>query len=230
LGISVNREYRGKNVVPGWYLLQAPGTVNIRPLRYIVFDQPLRSTIDYVEINYTTVQSECRRCGGTGVENDWRYTVTGDVIQVVDEALLIQEVLKLIFTEIESNPFHTWYGTSLNDQIGRKISVGNLLQNMIIQDIYRAFGRWQSIKKQQEIAIGQFVSDAEYPYRLLNVSVQQSQQDYTVFFVNMTVQNRSQTPIILDRGVRVPQPADLLGSTQEQGIFRESLRNYVLTG
>ena len=230
LGISTNREYRGKDVTPGWSLIQAPGTVNIRPSRYIVFDQPLRSIVDFVEINYSTVQSECRRCGGTGVENDWRYTATGDVIQAVDEALLLQEMLKLIFTELGSNPFHTWYGTSLNDQIGRKISVGNLLQNLIVQDIYRAFGRWQSIKKQQEIAIGQFVSDAEYPYRLLNVSVQQSQQDFTVFFVNMTVQNRSQTPIVIDRGIRVPQPADLLGSTQEQGIFRESLSKYVLTG
>ena len=230
LGMPVNHEYRGKSIAPGWSLISAPRTLGDRPTRYIVFDTPLRSTGDVVEITYATLQQDCRRCGGVGVENDWRYTKTGDVIEVRDEALLIQEILKLLYTEAGSNPFHSWYGTSLLDQIGQKLGVGTLVQNIIVSDIYRAFGRWQSIKRQQEIAIGQFVSDSEYPFRLLSVNVQQSSSDPTVFFVSMTVQNRSGQPILIDRGVRIPQPTDLLGSTQQQGIFRESLRGYTLSG
>lgn len=230
LGVASNLEYRGKDVFPAWSLVAASRTNNLWPYRYIVFDRPLRSNGDFVQLTYTTVQQECRRCGGVGVENDWRYTRTGDVVEVRDEALLIQECLKLFYTEEGSNPFHAWYGTRLLDQIGQKITVGGLVQNLIVSDIYRAFNRWQSIKRQQEVAVGQDVSDEEYPLRLLSVDVTQSNSDPTVFFVNVTVQNRSAKAVVINRGLRIPEPQDLLGSTQQQGLMRQSLRNYVLTG
>jgi hypothetical protein len=230
LGITVDREYRGQDVVPGWYLVNAPNVLSDRPLRYIVFERPLRQNVSFCEISYATIQQECRRCGGSGVENDWRYTTTGGVVEVRDEALLIQELLKLFYTDEGSNPFHPWYGTRLLDQIGQKIAVGSVVQNLIVADIYRAFGRWQSIKRQQEISVGQDVSDAEYPFRLLSANVTQSQQDPTVFYLAVTVQNRAAQPVNIERGVRVPLPGDLLGSTQQQGIFRQSLSNYVLSG
>jgi hypothetical protein len=72
------------------------------------------------------------------------------------------------------------------------------------------------------------VSDKEFPYRLLSVQLQQSTQDPTVIYVNITIQNRSTQPIQISRGLKLPQPLDLLGSTQQQGIIRQSLQNPVL--
>lgn len=230
LGIPTPRHWRGKQVVPGWTLINDPNTLLDRPTRLIVFDEPLKGFGDYAEINYVTLQQECRRCGGLGVENDWLYGTTGEVVQVTDEALLIQEHLKLFYTVRGTNPFYNWYGTIISESIGKKLMVGGVLQNTIVSDIYTAFNRWQSIKRQQEDAVGQIVTDEEFPFRLLAVDLQQSQQDPTVIFINITVQNRSQKPVQIDRGVRIPQPHDLLGSTQAQGIFRESLQKYTLTG
>lgn len=229
LGIATSHEYRGQQVAPGWTLVTDLRTLADRPTRLIQFDQPLRSVGTFVEVSYSTLRQECRRCGGTGVEHDWRYGSTGEVGQVRDEALLVQEIQKLFYTARGSNPFHVWYGTGLLDAIGKKLTAGRVMQSMIVSDIYAAFNRWQSIKKQQELNVGQYLSDEEYPFRLLSVDLQQSTKDPTVVFVNIAIQNRSRKPIQLTRGLKLPAPVDLLGSTQQQGLIRQSLQNYVLT-
>jgi phage baseplate assembly protein W len=227
LGIKVNRQYRGKLIFPGWTLVSNPNTLSDRPSRMIVFDQPLKADLNYLEVNYTTVRQECRRCGGLGVENDWRYGVTGDVVTVQDEILLIQEIQKIIYTVMGTNPFHNWYGTSIIECIGSKIAVGGVLQNKITSDIYTAFTRWQSIKKGQEEKVGQFVSDSEYPFQLQSVTLEQSQNDPTVIFVTVVVMNRSLKPIQIVRGLKIPQPDNLLGSTQQKSLV-QGLQNFQL--
>jgi hypothetical protein len=226
LGLPQNRNYRGQQVVPGWTLVNDPNTLLDRPVRMVVFDKPLRGFDDFIEVNYTTIRQECRRCGGLGVENDWRYGQDGNVVEVRDEALLIQEMMKATYTAKGSNPFHPWYGSSILEQVGQKISASGLVQNIIVSDIYRVFQKWQEIKTDQEQKVGQFVSDAEFPFQLLGVNIEQSQQDPTVFYVNVDIRSRSLKPIQLSRGLRVPQPTDLLGSTAAQGVFRQSLRSY----
>ena len=169
LGIPTNRGWRGQRVYPGWSLVRDPNTLRDQPTRYILFDDQLNGTQDYVELNYVTVRSECRRCQGLGVENDWRYGTTGEVAQVRDEALLLQEVLKAVYTVQGSNPFHRWYGSNIVNTVGRKLSSSGMVQNLIVADIHEAFRRWRTVKRKQEEEVGQVLSDAEYPLRLLSV-------------------------------------------------------------
>lgn len=230
LGLAVNRQWRGKVPYPGWSLIADRNTLIDRPTRLIVFDAPLQGFREFAELNYATIREECRRCGGLGVENDWRYGVHGEVFEVRDEALLLQEVQKAVYTLRGSNPFHRWYGTNVFNTIGKKLSAAGLVQSFILSDIREAFRRWQNIKKQQEEVLGQIVSDEEYPYRLISVVLSPSQEDPTIVFVNATIQNRSQRPIQLERGLRIPLPDDILGSTSQAGIIRQSLSNYTLAG
>ena len=159
------------------------------------------------------------RCGGSGVENDWRYDLAGEALNVRDEALLIQELTKDFFSTAGSNPFHPWYGTDLIEMVGKKLSSGGFAQNFVVSDLYTAFSRWKSVKTQQEDRVGQFVSE-EHPQRLLSVDLEQSTVDPTVVFVNVTVMNRSSKQIQLSRGLRLPLPIDLLGTTTQAAQAR----------
>jgi hypothetical protein len=210
IGVKTNRSHRGKDAFPGWTIVSDPNTLADRPLRLICFDEPLQSSGNFVELSYVTMREECRRCGGSGYENDWRYLADGNLAEVRDEDLLIQELTKTIYTMRGSNPFHGWYGSTILDQIGRKISASGIVQNAITSDIYAGFSRWQSIKKQQEEAVGQTVTDPEFPFRLLGVKLDQSQQDPTVMFVTVDVQNRSFRPVQLSRALRIAGSLNLL--------------------
>jgi hypothetical protein len=227
LGFPVNRQWKGRSLVPGWSLVQDPNTLSDRPSRLIVFDRPLLGSLDYVEIDYATIQQECRRCGGIGIEYDWRDGRTGGGVAVIDESLLIQEVLKIVYTVRGSNPFHAWYGTSIIDSIGKKHR--SILKNMIVAEINEAIRRWQDIKKQQESGrTGQEVTDKEFPFRLVGVNVQEDSSDPTVLAVTVTIQNRSGRSFSVERTLKVPEPEDLLGSTAQQGVFRNSLSGFTL--
>lgn len=230
LGFATNRQWRGRAPFPGWSLVADRTTLLDRPTRLIVFDEPLRGIAEYVELTYMTVRQECRRCGGLGVENDWRYGVHGEVFEVRDEALFIQEIQKAVYTIQGSNTFHLWYGTNIFKTVGRKLSAAGVIQSFIINDIREAFRRWQNIKKQQEEVVGQFVSDREFPSRLMSVVLNQSTSDPTVVFVTATVQNRARQQLTIERGVTLPLPADLLGSSAQDGVIRQSLSNFTLSG
>jgi len=230
LGILNNRVFRGQQAIPGWSLVYDPNTELSRPTRLIVFDRELPGYASYIEVDYSTIREECRRCGGLGVENDWRYGGTGEVTQVTNEVLLLQEFQKFCFTLLGSNPFNSWYGTEILNAVGKKLSDAALLQNFILTDIYEGFRRWQSIKKQQEETVGQEVSDEEFPLRLVNVTMQLSQQDPTVVFVNVVIQSRSLKEVQFERGIRLPQPLDVMGSTAQEGVFRESINRARLVG
>lgn len=222
IGFLTNHLYRGVDVLPGWTLVLDPNSLPQLPYRMIFFDNPLRSVGDFVELSYSTVRNQCRRCGGLGTENDWRYGFNGNTGEVRDEALLIQEITKIMFSIRGSNPFHTWYGTTITETVGKKIAFGNFVQNLIVSDITTTFNRWQSIKNQQQNVVRQYVSDKEYPFRLLSVVLQQSNQDPTVIYVNLVIQNRSQQPIEISRGITLPLPENLLGQTQQQALVQQA--------
>lgn len=221
LGLNLGRVYRGQQVFPSWTLINDPNTLDTRPTRLIVFDSPILGTNDYVELSYATIRQECRRCGGVGIENDWRYDTSGKVIQARNADLLIQEVLKATYTVKGSNPFHPWYGTGLLESIGKKLTDQGFLQNLILNDVQDAFKRWQSIKKQQEENVGQEVTDEEYPFRLLVVNLESDSDDPTIIFVNALVQNRSSRPIQVTRGLKLPVPLDILGSTVQDALLQQ---------
>jgi len=222
VGLVVGRVHRGQEIYSPWSLVIDPNTLSDRPSRFIVFDRTIESTTDLVELGYTTIRQECRRCGGVGIENDWQYTSAGALVKVRNFDLLRQEVMKVTYTEKGSNPFHPWYGTLLLESIGKKLTDQGITQNLILSDLQEAFRRWQAVKKKQEEDVGQVVSDEEFPARLVVVNMKQDATNPTILYVDALVQSRSNNPIQISRGLALPEPADLFGSTVQDSFLAAS--------
>jgi len=203
LGFPALRFYRGRTAIPGWKLVRDPNSP-IATDRVLLLDRALPSGDDRIEVSYITRRDLCRRCAGLGLENDFRYDTQGNPVFVTNEALLLQEVEKIVFTVQGSNVFHTWYGTSLLSLIGTKIGGrggAKYLETQLVTEIQGALDRYLSIKERQ--AQVQPVTVREQLSRVRSIAVNQDRIDPTLFRVQVALENRANEIITFEDSVVV---------------------------
>lgn len=194
---------QGRMVYPPWQLYTPQGQITTR---YPRFTQAISGN-PILTVSYTTSQQRCLRCRGTGVENDYRFTAeasnatqttpslpAGSIFMVRNEDLLYQAALKIILTQRGSNPFHPSYGSTVLSRVGSKSLTATAAA--INQDVRRALTILQ--QTQQSQARAQTVTPREQLYSIQSVNTTPDQYDPTVYYVDVTVQNASTTPITLN--------------------------------
>ena len=212
----------GREVYPGWDLYLRPDEITNR---YIRFRKPLRGN-PMIKVSYSAPVQRCLRCQATFVENDYRFDEAGSAILIQNEDLLYQAVLKILLTDLGSNPFHTWYGTSIRERIGTKALMG--VSSVLSEDVRKALVKLQSLQTEQSKY--QQVTFRERLYAILGVSVKRHQQDPSTFLIDVTVQNASATPIALNIVYTVPEVVALMGTnglmlgTQAAGLGTDEAR------
>jgi len=193
----------GRELYPGWDLYKRPDEITNR---YIRFRKPLQGN-PMIKVSYSAPVQRCLRCQATFVENDFRVDAQGNLVLIQNEDLLYQAALKILLTDLGSNIFHSWYGTSIRQRIGTKalMSVASVLG----EDVRQALLRMQALQGEQ--AKYQQVSFKERLYAILGVNVRRHAQDPTTFLIDVTVQNASATPIALNIVYTVPEVVALMG-------------------
>lgn len=195
---------RGVKLYPGWRLASRPDEITNR---YPQFEESL-STNPIFKVTYTVVPNRCLRCGGTYVENDYRFDTSGQWLMVENEDLLYQAALKILLTDKGSNPYYPWYGTTLRSRIGSKAVSG--VATLISEDVRRALTKYQDLQREQ--AKYQQVTVKERMFAIIGVQTTQHAQDPTTFMVDVTVQNASSELIDLNIVFTVPNVVALMGS------------------
>ena len=220
LGFDEQSGDKGKVVVPPWRLYSR-SVVNpedaVDSLGYFIrFDAPVKSGM-YFTVTYPVAQNLCLRCLTTGVENDYRFDTQGAAMMVADENLLYQSVLKVILTEIRSNIYYPWYGSTLSNLIGSKVLGGTAAG--IRQSVTTALTMFQNL--QNSLSKYQRITAKERLFAVDGIGVTQSPTDPTVFLIEVDVRNYSSEPISISIVYTAPGTFALPGTNgMSIGNFR----------
>lgn len=190
LGFGHQNGSTGKAVIPSWSLYDRAAVETGSTGYFIRFDSAIRSNC-YFRVTYSVAPQQCLRCLGTEVENDFRYDAQNQPLMVRGFNLLYQSCLKIILTQVNSNIYYKWYGTSLVGAIGTKALAG--AAPMIQQTVRKALTYLQSLQTKQ----GQFqpLTAEERLYSVDRVDVIPSPVDPTTFLVDVQVRSFSNNPV-----------------------------------
>lgn len=225
-GITPGLTAVGKLLYPGYKIIIDP--LSFVNQQQIKFDVPLRSINPVILITYNTLAPFCGRCLGSRVEYD--YTVIGPSYKSIRNTdLLIQEFNKFLFTLKGSHWKWPWIGSNLLNRIGSKADTASSLASSFISlDINNAFNTYQNIKRQQSLNFpDQNVTDAEYPYRLGQISVN-SLNDPTTFYANYEIYNRSREPLQVEE--QIPLPSNYQLTSNPSGLMSAAGNGFQLVG
>jgi phage baseplate assembly protein W len=204
LGFTLQTRSRGSQVYPGWNLAVRPDkTISNRFPR---FNTPVQQNPVF-KVTYSVPQRRCLRCGGSQVENDYRFDGQGSVLVVENENLLHQVALKILLTGKGTNLFHPWYGTSLKSRIGSK-AIGTVAA-LINEDVRRALENMQRLQVAQSKF--QQVSYKERLASIQSVRTYPLDMDPSTFMVEVVVVNASREAVNVSTVFTVPNVITLDG-------------------
>ena len=173
--------YASNDLVPKPdYVIVFDPTVPIPNLQKMIYFKTKWDAVeDYFEISYNVPSGYCSKCVGLGTLNDWSYDVRGQLSTLVNENLLLQNVEKFTITELQSNPFHMYIGTSLVTLLGQRLSDVNYMTNKITQEIQTTLAKLKDMQ-QQYARTGRAVTTGELLNRVIQVKVTQDANDPTI--------------------------------------------------
>jgi len=172
----------------------------------VAFDKPLDPE-GLLDVTYTTTKSECRRCNATGVENDIRFSMDGDLSTIEGYDLLYQNIAKTLLTIQGSNPYHEWYGSNAVGLVGKKSTTA--LPSLIRQSVKEALDRFQGLQREQ--AKLQRVSNEERLLSVDSVTVERIGSDETSVLCTVVVRAASGSPVNINIVFAVPGSIPLDG-------------------
>ena len=109
----------------------------------------------------------------------------GDLAIVEDSDKLTQDILKLVSTQLGSNPFFPAYGSPVSQALIGTSDI-DFAQDVATQQLRASIERLKDLQ-QDQIKNNQIVTAEEQISAIQNVSVTQARDDPRYYFVNLTV-------------------------------------------
>lgn len=162
-----------------YLIIYDPLTLNIQQPRMIYLKKKWKTTEDFFEISYVTLKGFCPKCVGLGEIDDISYDVRGGLCCIRDENLLLQNMEKFTVTNLQSNPFHLFIGTSLVKLLGQKIGDMSYITAKVTQEINSTLSVLKDLQSQYKYT-NRPVTSGELLDEILSIKVSFDQQDPTI--------------------------------------------------
>lgn len=186
-----------------YIIIYDPETITVQQPRMAYLNKKWKSVEDYFEITYVTLKGFCPKCAGLEQLNDIDYDIRGSLLTLRDEKLLLQNLEKFTVTEMRSNPFHSFIGTSLVKLLGQKITDTSYISTKITQEISATLDVLKSLQDQYRFA-GRTVTDGELLDKVENVRIRFDKQDPTILRTDVTVLAKSGRSVNYTQYLQLP--------------------------
>ena len=114
-----------------------------------------------------------------------------DLATVENSEKLIQDVLKMLMTEVGSNPWFPWYGSLLAGSMVGSPFDSNFISSVAENQIRSSLETIQSLQKEQ--ATKQIVTPSELLAAIKSVNVVRNQIDPTFFTISLSLLTKNLT-------------------------------------
>lgn len=155
----------------------------------LIMTNNVKFTNPIVEVSFLTRSDTCPKCAALNALDDVVYNQAGDFLMVNKEYMLLQSVEKIIVTRIQSNLFHDWYGTGLQDLIGTKMSDFDFLKTKIMDQISASVTSLKNLQRKLLVS-GRSVDPGELFGQILSLDVAVT-DDPTILLVTMVFTSQS---------------------------------------
>ena len=191
------KEYLSSDNAFGWSLVRDEFSSEESPKKKVLFKRAIKDANAVFELSYTVSSFLCRKCFGLGVLYDQAYNTQGRILIVNFEQKLMQQIIKILFTRINSNPFVPGYGTTIPDIIYSAIRDDVSLRRQLLTEVSLAISKHKNITNYQSEV--QSLTAREIIDSLGTVDVSRSEQDPRVFYISIEVNTLAGDTLLVQR-------------------------------
>lgn len=125
------------------------------------------------------------------------------ITTIVDTEKLIQDILKLCYTDAGSNVFNPWYGSYLS-----RVIVGSAMDDKILIDVSKSqlLSSLQNLVQLQQLQIKSFqrISADEQINAITSVEIYRDDSDPTMFIISISALTKGLKPITTQFNITSP--------------------------
>lgn len=111
------------------------------------------------------------------------------IVEKVDK--LVQDMLKIVSTQLGSNPFFPWYGSPISKALVGRPYDSKFVSSVASQQLQATLETLQKLQKEQLLKSGQYVSPEEQIAAIRKISVEQNITDPRYYRILINAINKA---------------------------------------
>lgn len=125
---------------------------------------------------------------------DLALSPDGDLERLVDTKKLIQDIVKILTTQLGANPFFPWYGSPITRSLTGRVLEERFVSSVATQQLRAALERLQTLQRGQ-LSENQVVTPLETLAAIQSVIVEQNPIDARFYRIFLVVLSRALQPV-----------------------------------